>query len=72
MHYVITYKDSDQMYHMDGVAKMFIGEHLETIGKKHKISAMDDALSESHLLAILEYNKIRVDILEEDGSKVEW
>lgn len=72
MRYTITYKESDQMFHMDGKSEMFVGQHLETIGKKEKIKDMDDAISEGHMLAILCENNVQVDLLEEDGSPVDY
>lgn len=72
MSYTITYKDSDAMYHMNGEAKDLIGYHLETIGKELKIQDMDDALSESHMLSVLYSNGVEVNLLEEDGSRMEW
>ena len=72
MKYTIVYKEGDEKYHMDGYVQPFIGNHLEFIGKKHRIRELDDALSESHMLAILSEHNILIDILEEDGSKLEW
>lgn len=72
MSYTITYKDSDSMYHMNGQAKELIGYHLETIGKELKIQDMDDALSESHMLSILYSHGVEVNLLEEDGSRMDW
>lgn len=73
MIYDIVYKEEDQMFHMDGKAKMFIGEHLETIGRELNIMRdLDDCLSESHMLAVLESKGIIVNLLEEDGSRMDW
>jgi len=69
MKYTIVYKEGDEKYHMDGDVQPFIGNHL---GKKHRIRELDDALSESHMLAILSEHNILIDILEEDGSKLDW
>lgn len=72
MSYTITYKEADQMFYMDGKPELFVGNHLETIGKKHRISDMDEALSEGHMLAILSEYNIKVHLLEEDGSPLDY
>lgn len=72
MSYTITYKDSDEMFYMNGEAKELIGYHLENIGKELKIRDMDDALSESHMLSILHSHGVEVNLLEEDGSRMVW
>lgn len=72
MSYTITYKDSDAMFHMNGDAKELIGYHLENIGKELKIQDMDDAISEGHMLSILYSHGVEVNLLEEDGSRMEW
>lgn len=73
MSYTITYKDSDAMYHMNGEARDLIGYHLETIGRElHIMRDLDDCLSESHMLAVLESKGIIVNLLEEDGSRMDW
>lgn len=72
MSYTITYKEDSQKFEMNGKLFDFIGNHLEVIGKKEKISAVDEALSEGHMLAILGEHGIKVDLLEEDGSRMEW
>lgn len=73
MIYDIIYKEEDQMYYMGGKAKTFIGEHLETIGRElHIMHDLDDCLSEGHMLAVLESKGIIVNLLEEDGSQMDW
>lgn len=72
MSYTITYKEDTQQFEMNGQLFDFIGNHLEVIGKKENISAVDEAISEGHMLAILHYNGIEVNLLEEDGSRMEW
>lgn len=72
MSYTITYKEDSQRFEMDGKLFDFIGNHLEVIGKKEKIAAVDEALSEGHMLAILVAHGIKVDLLEENGSRMEW
>lgn len=72
MNYTITYKEDSQQFEMNGVLFDFIGNHLEVIGKKEKISEVDEALSEGHMLTILQEHGISVNLLEEDGSRMEW
>lgn len=72
MIYDIIYKEEDTMYHMDGKAEMFIGNHLENIARQLRIKEVDDCLSESHMLAVLESKGIIVNLLEEDGSRMDW
>lgn len=71
MIYNIIYKE-DQMFHMDGKVETFIGNHLENIARELRIQEMDDCLSESHMLAVLESKGIIVNLLEEDGSRMDW
>jgi hypothetical protein len=72
MSYTITYNESEQMFEMDGKLAELIGYHLETIGKQLKIKDMDDAISEGHMLSILYSHGVEVNLLEEDGSRMEW
>lgn len=72
MIYDIIYKEEDQMFHMDGKAELFIGNHLENIARELRIKEVDDCLSESHMLAVLESKGIIVNLLEEDGSRMDW
>jgi len=72
MIYDIIYKEQDQMFHMDGKVETFIGNHLENIARELRIKEIDDCLSESHMLAVLESKGIIVNLLEEDGSRMDW
>lgn len=72
MIYDIVYKEEDQVFHMDGKAETFIGNHLENIARELRIKEVDDCLSESHMLAVLESKGIIVNLLEEDGSRMDW
>ena len=72
MIYNIVYKEVDQMYHMDGASETFIGNHLENIARKLRIKEVDDCLSEGHMLAVLESKGVIVNLLEEDGSRMDW
>lgn len=72
MIYDIIYKEDDQMYHMDGKPEMFIADHLRNIACELRIKEVDDCLSESHILAVLESKGIIVNLLEEDGSRMDW
>ena len=72
MKYTIKYNEEHEKFEMNGVLEDFIGNHLEVIGKKEKISEVDTALSEGYMLAILLSNGIKVDLLEEDGTRMEW
>lgn len=72
MIYDIIYKEQDQMFHMDGKVETFIGNHLENIARELRIREIDDCLSESHMLAVLESKGIIVNLLEEDGSRMDW
>lgn len=71
MIYDIIYKE-DQMFYMNGKAETFIGNHLENIARELRIKEVDDCLSESHMLAVLESKGIIVNLLEEDGSRMDW
>lgn len=70
MIYDIVYKEEDQMFHMNGQAELFIGNHLYQIAKNENQTTT--ANSESHHLAILKAAGIIVNILEEDGSRMDW
>lgn len=72
MIYDIVYKEEDQMFYMNGKAEPFIGNHLENIARELRIKEVDDCLSESHMLAVLESKGIIVNLLEEDGSRMDW
>lgn len=72
MSYTITYNEESTKFEMDGILENFIGTHLEVIGKKEKISEVDEALSEGHMLSILQSTGVEVNLLEEDGSRMEW
>ena len=73
MAYNIQYKESDQKYYMFGQAEMFVGDHLKTIGRISKIrDEIDGCFSESHMLAVLEANGVVVNLLEEDGSPLDY
>lgn len=72
MSYTITYKEDTQKFEMDGVLSDFIWSHLEKIGKKENIFEISEAICEGQMLAILEDRGIIVDLLEEDGSRMEW
>lgn len=72
MSYTITYKEDSQQFEMEGVVSDFIWSHLEKIGKKENIFEISEAICEGQMLAILEDRGIIVDLLEEDGSRMEW
>lgn len=72
MSYTITYNESEQMFEMNGKLPELIGYHLETIGKELKIQDMDDAISEGQMLRLLYSHGVEVNLLEEDGSRMEW
>ena len=72
MNYTITYKEETQKFEMNGVLSDFIWTHLEKIGKKENIFEISEAICEGQMLAILEDRGIIVDLLEEDGSRMEW
>lgn len=72
MEFTITYKDDDQMFYMNDKPKMFVGEHLEDIGRELKIKELDDCLSEGHMLAVLQDKGVQINIVEEDGSRMDW
>lgn len=74
MIYDIIYKEEDMMHHMDGKTEYFISDHLENIAREHCIKEVYDCLSEeNHILAaILESKGIIVNILWEDGSRMDW
>lgn len=70
MIYDIIYKEEDQMFYMNGKAEPFIGNHLYQIAKNEKQTTT--ANSESHHIAILRSAGIIVNLLEEDGSRMDW
>ena len=70
MQYVIQYNGETDTFLMDGYSENFIGSHLLQIMKDHKI--LDDACSETHALHILRGNGIEVEILDEDGSLLDY
>lgn len=72
MSYTITYKEDTQKFEMDGVLSDFIWTHLEKIGKKENIFEISEAICEGQMLVILEDRGIIVNLLEEDGSRMEW
>jgi len=72
MSYTITYKEETEMFYMNDKPEPLIGYHLEAIGKELKIQDMDNALSESQMLSILYSHGVEVNLLEEDGSRMEW
>ena len=72
MSYTITYKEDSQQFEMEEVLSDFIWTHLEKIGKKENIPDVGKAICEGQMLAILEDRGIIVDLLEEDGSRMEW
>lgn len=73
MIYDIIYKEYDQMFYMKGYKpETFISSHLENIAKELKTNDLDYCLSESHMLAVLESKGIIVNLLEEDGSRMDW
>lgn len=72
MSYTITYNEEATKFEMNGILENFLGTHLEVIGKKEKVSEVDTAISEGHMLSILQSHGVEVNLLEEDGSRMEW
>lgn len=70
MNYTITYNDKEQMFEMNGTLELWVGAHLRTIAAENNITTT--ANSESHHLAILSAHGVKVNLLEEDGSRMEW
>lgn len=70
MEYTITYNEKEQKFEMNGAFEMWVGNHLYTIAKENNVPTIAD--SESHHLAILDAHGIKVNLLEEDGSRMEW
>lgn len=70
MKYVIKYDDCSDLWIMDGMVERFVGEHLYKIAKENNITTA--AISESHQLSILRLEGVEVELLEEDGSEVQW
>ncbi len=56
---------------MDGYEEDFLYPHLEFIAKENAID-VSNACSESHMLAILKFNGVVVELTEPDGSPCEW
>lgn len=70
MEYTITYNEKEQKFEMNGALEMWVCNHLYTIAKENNVTTIAD--SESHHLAILDAHGIKVNLLEEDGSRMEW
>lgn len=70
MNYVIKFNNKTDNFVMNGFSEPFLYPHLEFIAAQEYV--YDDYLSESHLLAILADNGIKVDLLEEDGSPLDY
>lgn len=70
MKYTIKYDDCSDLYMMGGVPARFIGEHLRDIAIENNIKFIAD--SESHYLAILEASGLKIELLDSDGSKLDW
>jgi nitrous oxidase accessory protein NosD len=71
MSYVIQYDSSTDKFKMNGWSENFIGSHFEQIAKENNIDP-GSWISESHALFILRNNDIEVDLLEEDGSPLDY
>lgn len=70
MGYTIQYNGHTDTYFMDDQSENFIGCHLMEIARLEKIK--ESGISESHMLAILGSHGIEVNLLDEDGSRMEW
>ena len=68
--YTIKYDNCSDLYFMNGVPARFIGHHLNTIATENEISSF--ALSEGHLLSIIQNEGIEVNLLDSDGSKLQY
>lgn len=71
MKYTIVYKEAENKYEMNGVLADFVGDHLLTISNENKLSGYG-FISEGHLLSFLNHHGIKIDLLEEDGSRMVW
>lgn len=70
MQYTIKYDDSNDTYLMDGTPAEWIGGHLVSIANLHAVVA--NAVSETQLIAILAEHGIEVQLLDSDGSKLDY
>ena len=71
MKYIIQHDPSTDTFKMDGWTENFIGCHLIQIFKENGIDP-NTMISESHGLHILNSNGIEVELLEEDGSPLDY
>lgn len=71
MKYTITYDNTSQTFCLCDYQEVFLGEHLRWIAALHGVS-IQEVISESHLLQILGENGIDVELLEEDGSPLDY
>lgn len=58
-------------WELNGNSEDFLFLHLQDIASENAI-CVDDAESESHILAILKSKGIKVNLVELDGSSCEW
>lgn len=70
MQYTIKYDECSDLYFMDGVPARLIGDHLIIIAKENNISHW--AVSETHLLSIIQDEGIDVQLLDSDDSKLDY
>ena len=71
MNYTIQYDPSTDTFKMNGWTENFIGCHLMQIFKENDLDP-NSMISESHGLHILRGNGIEVELLEEDGSPLDY
>lgn len=71
MNYTIQHDPSTDTFKMNGWTENFIGSHLIQIFKENDLDP-NSMFSESHGLHILRGNGIEVELLEEDGSPLDY
>lgn len=70
MKYTIQYDEDSDKYVMNGKSYRYVGEHLYDIAVQNTVTTT--ANSESHHMTILEAHGIEIELLDSDGSKLDW
>lgn len=68
--YTIVFNDDSGKFEMDGKEEALLGNFLYDIAKENNVEISCD--SESHQLALIRAANIKVNLLEQDGSKMVW
>lgn len=68
--YTIVFNDDSGKFEMDGKEEALLGNFLYDIAKENNVETSCN--SESHQLALIRAASIKVNLLEQDGSKMVW